>query len=540
MKRKNVPLKATPPKRPSRRALAPAKPRGLKRKSDVPPERIQMYLRSRFNPLRILTPAIAGWYIDQFRIGYVRQLSLVWQEIADRDDVVALVKPLREQAISRYEGQIEPIPHLDESLLDEAADQQEKMEYFFANLTASNAVDGDHVGGDHLLTEQMMGAVGAKYSVHEIIWQPQADGNLTAELRWTPLWFFERTIGRLRYMQLEGDALGVDLDEDGWMITVGQGLMIATMIAYLFKKMPLGDWVTFCERNGMPAAIGTSDASPGSTEWNALGEALKHLSSDLAIVKSSSDKIDILDLKGSQAALPYEPLVKRMDARIASLWRGGDLSTQSSGAHAQGRGSNRQEDEAEIILDHDVRMVDDARNIKLIRPAIRYLYGPDAIPLVRYTTVVPPKEATAQDIAVDEFLLGAGAQLSVEDAMRRYGRVAAQPGETLLTPPQQDEVLPTGLGNETSGGPEFVARLVRQAHRQLLPKEAAAMKPVRERFRRALEAPDAELHGRVHHFLDQLPSMLRTLNVRPATARLIEITYTSALLDGLKHHAHEN
>lgn len=307
--------------------------------------------------------------------------------------------------------------------------------------------------------------------------------------------------------------------------------MIATAIAYMFKTLPLRDWITYCERNGMPAFIGTTDSPAESAQWKAIVEAVRNLASDYAAVKNSSEKIEVLDLKGSQAALPYEPLVKRMDAKIAAMWRGGDLSTMSSGTRAQGRGSNRQEDEAEILLDDDVALIDETINSYVVKYACEYLFG--AAPLVRYATIVPPKEATAQDITIDQFLVGAGAQLSVEDAMKRYGRVAAQQGETLLTPPRQDEQLPAGLGNERIGMDPATATLLKNAYRQLLPAQGAALAPVRARIEKALAAPDESLANEIESALADLPALLKQINLRPATARLLENTFTSALLDGL-------
>jgi len=121
----------------------------------------------------------------------------------------------------------------------------------------------------------------------------------------------------------------------------------------------------------------------------------------------------------------------------------------SSGRGTQGHGSQRQEDEAEAILHDDVEMIDETIHQWITRYVIEYLFGDDR-PLARYKTIVPPAEATAQDLAIDQFLISAapeGQGLSWEAAMKRYGRVAARPGEPMLLAPKQLEQIPNNLGN---------------------------------------------------------------------------------------------
>jgi hypothetical protein len=219
-----------------------------------------------------------------------------------------------------------------------------------------------------------------------------------------------------------------------------------------------------------------------------------------------------------------------MDAKIASLWRGGDLSTMSSGTHSQGRGSNRQEDEAEIILDDDVTLIDETINAYIVKYIIEYKYGVGTPVLVRYATIVPPKEATAQDLTIDQFLVGAGAQLSVEDAMKRYGRVAAKPGETLLTAPKQDEQLPAGLGNEV----EVLAKDLINAQKELLPEQAKALEPVSWRIRQALAlSNDDDFEKDLVNIINEIPDLLKKVKVTPARADHFFKLYKAAYLDGI-------
>ena len=418
------------------------KPPPMKEEPVVGADRVQLYLRSRFNPIRLVTPELLSVWLDRFKIGYLREVALVWDAIEDRDDKIRLVKSLRDKAPARFGYQIALVDDLPEEKKALAAEHKAALESFYANLTTVNAIDENEVGGVKRLVRQMMDAVGKKYSVHEIVWQPRPDGTLSAQFRWTPIWFFENTTGRLRYLPSEGLTYGEDLDEGGWMITVGEGLMFASSIAYMFKTLPLRDWVTYSERNGMPAFIGKTDAQQGSEQWTAMTGAVQAIAVDFAAVMNKSEDIEVLDLKGSQAALPYEPLVKRMDSALAALWRGGDLSTQSSGERAQGHGSQRQEDEAAILIEDDVEMINETLHLNVDQRVIDYLFGDDQ-PLAKFQLLLPPEAATAQDLAIDTFLINAGVPLSQDDALKRYARTPARPGDTLLKPsPTPEPSLP--------------------------------------------------------------------------------------------------
>ena len=56
--------------------------------------------------------------------------------------------------------------------------------------------------------------------------------SLTATFRFCPLWWFEGTIGRLRFLPTEFAIYGVDMEPGGWLVTVGDGLMEACSVAY--------------------------------------------------------------------------------------------------------------------------------------------------------------------------------------------------------------------------------------------------------------------------------------------------------------------
>ncbi|HZQ47259.1 MAG TPA: DUF935 family protein, partial [Verrucomicrobiae bacterium] len=301
-------------------------------------ERIQMSIRLRFNPIRHLTPELLTQYLDSFRLGYFRNAALAWDAMERRDSRLQTVAPKRKKSVARHGWEI-----LTVNDSPAARAQKEKLEYFYNHLTATTALEPDEQGGLSLLIRQMMDAVGKRYAVHEIIWQPASPGstrvprvpvgvpptgspaledlNLTATFRFCPLWWFEGTQGKLRFLLSEFDIYGQDMEDAGWLVTVGDGLMEACSVAYMFKHLPLRDWLAFSEKFGMPGLLGKTEATLDSPEWNALADAVKNFSTDWAAVCSSSNEIELIETKNA-GAQPFEPLVARMDEEMTRLWRG--------------------------------------------------------------------------------------------------------------------------------------------------------------------------------------------------------------------------
>ena len=56
----------------------------LKQSDLVTPERVQLSIRSRFNPLPALKPQLLGTWLESFRLGFFRNAALTWDAIERR------------------------------------------------------------------------------------------------------------------------------------------------------------------------------------------------------------------------------------------------------------------------------------------------------------------------------------------------------------------------------------------------------------------------------------------------------------------------
>lgn len=382
----------------------------------VSDERVRQQKQARFNPIRNLNPENLVRQIDGFNAGNLREFSLTMEAIERRDDVLQCVAPKRRKAVARRNVEVLIATGVDDTQKAEAEKHQAALKYFYENLESTNAVDQNERGGVSLLLRQMMDAVGKRYAVHEILWKfqdaplalardagetaeagetPALPGRVTAKLQFVPLQFFENRTGRLRFLETDFAVEGVTLDEGGWMVTVGDGIMEACAVAYMFKRLPMQDWLHYSAKHGMPGVHGKTDAEKGSEQWNNVRDAVATVAANFSCVTSLNEVIEKIDLS-TTGELPYPSLVERMDRAMAALWRGADLSTLSAGS-GEGTGASLQDDEKDLLEADDARIIEETLQRNLDAKVIEFIFGEGVKPLA-YVTLAPSsadKDATS-------------------------------------------------------------------------------------------------------------------------------------------------
>jgi phage gp29-like protein len=203
--------------------------------------------------------------------------------------------------------------------------------------------------------------------------------------------------------------------------------MESCSIAYLFKHLPLRDWLVYCERNGMPGVRGVTDAAPGTPEWDAAREAVRDFGAEFQALMSRGTEILPVDLT-SKGELPYPLLVERMDRALASLWRGADLSTLSRG---QGLGASLQADEMALLEQDDAAMISETLNAQVDAFVVRELFG-DERPLARFCLKPDADAARLVHLELLQRLANLGAPVAVAGLHERLGLPTPAPGEATL------------------------------------------------------------------------------------------------------------
>jgi phage gp29-like protein len=393
----------------------------------------------RFNPLRSLTPARLASALDSSAAGWLREAALIYEAIETREAIVRSVMTKRRASVSRRDWQI-IIPDADDP---RGEAHKETLQYFYNNLTVTDAADMNVRSGMSGLLRQMMDAIIQKYAVHEIVWRPSRDG-LTAQLRRVPLYFFENRSGKLRYTGPETRVDGMPLEDGGWMVTTAEGLGEALSLCYMYKRLSVQDWLAFSEKFSVPGVLGRTSAKSGSPEGNAMRDSVLAYASEWQGVIYGDDNtipkpLEIIQTAGGDN-LPQQLLAQYMDKMISCLVRGGDLSTVSK---QDSTGASLQQGETDTLIQDDCAMVSETLQTQLDRLVIRMVHGDDTP--AAYIRVNPPGEQDlARDMAIDTGLVALGVKQSPAALAERYGRTLAR---SLANRPQvlanrRDEIRP--------------------------------------------------------------------------------------------------
>lgn len=375
----------------------------------------------RFNPPRALTPARLAAALDSNAAGWLRESALIFESIERREAIVQAVMSKRRAAVARRDWQIiTPDPDHPQAEAHRAT-----LNYFYHNLSVTDATDLNVRTGMSGLLRQMMDAIIQRYAVHEIVWQQRPDG-LTAELRRVPLCFFENRSGRMRFIGPENRADGIPLEEGGWMITVADGLGEALSICYMFKRMAIQDVLAFSEKFSVPGVLARTSAKKGTDEGNAARDSVLEYASEWIGIHYSDDgtikdPIQVIQTPGGGGDMPGMTIAEYMDRMIACLVNGGDLATIS---RENSTGSNPQQKSADCLLEDDCAMVSETLQTQLDRLVIRMVHG-DEIPAA-YVVINPPsKRDITNDLKIDEGLARIGVKQDPADLAERYGRELA-------------------------------------------------------------------------------------------------------------------
>lgn len=487
-------------------------------------ERVRQAIQSQGYVMRGLTAETLSAALESFQLGYLRDAALLWQRIKERDDTLVAVTEKRELDASLLNWEILP---LDDS--PEALRHKEALEDFYNNLTVTHALDQNQRGGVAALIKQMMHSVGHKYAVHEIVWQP-GPASLSAQFRFVPLQFFENRTGKLRYLPQEGAVDGEELEDGGWMVTVGAGLMQASAIAYFFKNRPLKAWLLFCDKFGMPGLHGETPAAFGSEEWNRFRDALANFCTDWALVTSPGGKINPIEVNATGVS-PHKDLVERMDRAMARMWRGADLGTMSQDGGAVG--ANPQESETDILSAADAMIASETLQHYVDTAVIRYRFGTE--PKAYFQ--LQPKVRINQELQlkIDEHLIKWGVRLGKKDLLERYGRGELAAGDEAATAVAAPAMSAFGNVAASSLSPAFKAA----AAQEYSPEVKAVLLPLARRLAQIHAMSDAgEQRAALERFAAAWPDLARQAIERvPAAAAVLEKIIGTALASGMADHA---
>ena len=517
--------------------------------ASITPARITLSVRMRTNPVKGLTFERMVTYLDQWRLGFFRQAGMAWDNMERRDYQLQICRPKRLKSVARHGYDILIRDDVDDALAALAQEQKDFLSQFYGNATATTALNPDEEGGFSLLIRQMMDAVGKYYAVHEIVWQPLPDGTLTAKFIFCPIWWFEGTRGKLRFLPSEFQVYGNEMAPGEWMVTCGDGIMEACSVLYLMKAMLLKSNLSFLDKFGMPGIHGKTDAQPNTPDWDSFVEAVQDFSQEWSAVTNRNADISLVEASGRGDA-GYDKLLAVFDRAITQLWRGGDLGTSSS---KDATGASLQQDESEILETDDSKVLEETLDSKVTKYAIAWKFGADAPALAYLKLRTTPRQNIKDDLAVDEFLAGfkdaAGKTLlGTQTTLERYGRPLPKPDDDTLQPvaPVAPPAIPgeADRGGEPPGKPgaEFGnAALDSQAAELLMAAVQADFQSITDRLEAIKKIDDPALQKqKLALVMTDLAKLKKNLDHDPAIAQAMYQILAASLGNGLANDSHEN
>ncbi|QBG47831.1 DUF935 family protein [Verrucomicrobia bacterium S94] len=481
--------------------------------SSVDARRVAIERMSRFNPLRRVEPGYIVRVHEEFNAGRLKEAAKLWDAIERTDDVCLVAAQKRKKAVSRHGFEI-----ITDDDSPKARQHAEVLKYFYDQLVATRCDDRNIRGGLPLAIRNMMDAEGKRYAAHEIIWKPTPNG-LTAELVFVPLWYFSNTTGELRLLNGIGDLTGEELQPGEWIVNAGSGVMESVAVAYMYKHLPLQDWLLVSEKYGIPIPVVKTTGNPGDDNWKAAEDAAAALGNCDGVVISASGSVEFPNV-GTMTNLPQPALVERMDRSIATVWRGADLSTIS----ADNQGASLQADETDLLEDDDAQNITDVLNEQLDRWAIYYATG-DTEPKAWVKIKTGARDDIKHDLEIDRGLHEMGYEQDESDLQRRYNR------STL-----RRQALPsTPLANEDAVDDRAAG--LRAATRSALAVAIADdLSPVVRRLEQILDDHDdydALLDALERFQVDELPALAADVLTDPSAADAISDAMSANLFNGM-------
>jgi phage gp29-like protein len=107
----------------------------------------------------------------------------------------------------------------------------------------------------------------------------------------------------------------------------GRGLGSKLYFPVWFKRQGISFWLVFCEKFGMPTAVGKYPNGSTQAEINKLKEALRSVAQDAGVVIPEGMLIELLEASRSSTSDLYERIVRYMDEQMSECVLGETLTT---------------------------------------------------------------------------------------------------------------------------------------------------------------------------------------------------------------------
>jgi len=287
--------------------------------------------------------------------------------------------------------------------------------------------DDDNVDTFEDMLEDMLGALLPGFAVSEILWLP---GGHVRGFRHIDQRHFTFAAGPRPLLITDDRPEGVELDRRRILYhkrrihggdPVRGGLIRPLAWLHCFKHVGEKDLLGFIERHGMPFVAAKVDQASFDREKNLVKRLIRNFGSSGGGVFTRNVELQLLEVRNTGEA--YFRLLDYLDAAVQKVVLG---QTASSGAASGWSKGDAQSAVRQDIMEADCRKLQRLVNSQLVRPWMRYNFGPDA-PLPEFRIDAAPPEDKEKIAQVVKTLHDAGYDTDAEEVGRLVGLKLARP-----------------------------------------------------------------------------------------------------------------
>lgn len=193
--------------------------------------------------------------------------------------------------------------------------------------------------------------------IHEVVWELVGGLQVPVQVLDRPNHRFIYDIeNALRLLTRESPVTGVPVDPYKFLVSrhmpcynnpYGVALLSSCFWPYTFKHNGFRYFTKFCEKYGIPWAVGKYPAGTAQAQIDALADGLARMVEDAIAAIPDSGKVELIESGGSSKQLPQERLIQVCNAEMSKCLNSQTLATEINGQGSYAAAQTHREREQE-------------------------------------------------------------------------------------------------------------------------------------------------------------------------------------------------
>lgn len=374
--------------------------------------------------------------------GDITEALELFAEMEPRDPRLKSVAATRRRAVTGLKWEIVSAAELEKEGVDTKL-AEEAAGYVRKRL---DTIQGPKKGQNGFKTglRHLAKAIGPNLAVLELVWQYGELVKIEPIDRRRLMMRPEKSPD-VRVMTAEDRYLGVVAENPKFVVHVpeavsgsplSESLCQAQAFLWLYKKLALSDWGTFCEIFGMPVRVGRYQQNATPAEKTQLKDMLQNMGSSAWAMISQAVEL-IFAETGTRGTAPFEAFMNYLSRETSILWTGANLVTDTTGGTGTFAAASVQDEVRDDLRDADIEAEAETVRQQIFGPMVEYRFpGMDA-PVPYFQRQVPEDSKQVAETVVS--WQGTGLTVPAKWARRQSGIPEPEEGEEVLSPPDAFE-----------------------------------------------------------------------------------------------------